>query len=375
MTIIIKDMKQMYTIDTSKLVGEPYEIGTGFGQALAADPGRLGRFQALVRRENDQVEALPTYTKSVVKDILALLERESPSILEWLKGMAVELSLPVQQLFLFNIGSYFRDLMIGLGSRSQGKPDQDEDGCSTFAISDSEQGPILAKNRDCDSAYGPWQVMVQVCPNRGLGYTAMTTYGVAGVNSSGMNEEGLAVADTHVMSLDIGPGLPRFAIVDKILTQCTTVNEALALVMNQPLMGRGNLILTDISGALGVAELGHRNCAVRRSGEDYMVNTNHFTDLVMQDAFLDTNPLYLQGTSLARYSRLSDLLSSGCRNLEEAQHIMAYHGTALDSLCRHKEFNPPYQTISTVFYLPQRKEALFSGGYPCIADYQKVVWK
>ena len=368
-------MRETYDIDTVDVSGDPYEIGAGFSQALAAARGRLGDFEAFVRCENDQVEALPTYTKSVVKDILALLERESPSILEWLRGMAVGLGLPVHHLFLFNIGSYFRDLMIGLDSRSQGTCDQDGDGCSTFVLSDSDQGPILAKNRDCDAAYGPWQAMVQIRPNKGLGYMAMTTYGVAGVNSSGMNEEGLAIADTHVTSRDIGCGLPRFAVIDRILNQCTTVNEALGLIMKQQLMGRGNLILADARGVLGMAELGHRACAVRRSTAGYMVNTNHFTDSVMQDAFLDTNPLHLQGTSLARYSRLSNLLSSECRNLEEAQRIMGYHGTALDSLCRHKEFNPPYQTISTVFYLPQRKEALFSGGYPCIADYQKMVWK
>ena len=368
-------MNDTYAIDTVVLAGSPYEIGADFGRALAANGGCLSEFRAFVRWENNRVQALPTYIQSVVKNVQAVLECESPSILEWLEGMAVGLGLPAQQLFLFNIGSYFRDLMAGLNPCWQGQPDQDEEGCSTFVLSDSQQGPILAKNRDCDSAYGLWQAMVQIRANKGLGYMAMTTYGVAGVNSSGMNEEGLAIADTHVTSRDIGCGLPRFAIIDKILNQCTTVNEALELIMKQQLMGRGNLILADARGVLGVAELGHRACAVRRSTAGYMVNTNHFTDSVMQDAFLDTNPLHLQGTSLARYSRLSNLLSSGCRNLEEAQRIMGYHGTALDSLCRHKEFNPPYQTISTVFYLPQRKEALFSGGYPCIADYQKVVWK
>jgi len=78
---------------------------------------------------------------------------------------------------------------------------------------------------------------------------------------------------------------------------------------------------------------------------------------------------------LTQYLRLTDLLSDGCNDLEGAKQIMAYHGTTLDSLCRHKEFKPPYKTISSVFYLPQRKEALFSGGYPCVAEYQKVVWE
>ncbi len=371
----MKDMKNLYAIDTVDLAGEPYEIGTAFGQALAVDRSRLSEFQVFVRHENAEIKALPTYTQRALNEVLTLLEGESPAIVEWLKGMAVQLSLPVPELLLFNIGSYFRDLMIGLDSRSQGTRDQDGDGCSTFAISDSEQGPIIAKNRDCDCAYGPWQVMIRVRPGKGLGYMAMTTYGVAGVNSSGMNVEGLAVADTHVTSLDIGCGLPRFAVIDRILNQCATVNEALGLIMHQPLMGRGNLILADAAGALGVAELGHRTCVVRRSVGEYIVNTNHFTDPLLQKAFLDPQPSPLRGTSLARYSRLSALIVAGCRNLEEAQRIMTYHGTALDALCRHKELKPPSRTISVVFYLPRQKKAVFFGGYPCVADYQELTWK
>ena len=54
---------------------------------------------------------------------------------------------------------------------------------------------------------------------------------------------------------------------------------------------------------------------------------------------------------------------------------MAYHGGALDSLCRHEELEPPYRTISTVFYLPQQRKMIFFGGYPCIAQYQELVWQ
>lgn len=367
-------MKDPYDIDTVDLVGHPYEIGGNFGRALAADRRRLSKFQAFVRSENNQIKALPTYAQSEVNNVLSLLERESPAILEWLEGMVVELGLSSRELLLFSVGSYFRDLMLGLDSHSHERTNQRGERCSTFAVSESEQGPLLAKNRDCSSAYGPWQVMIRVRPGRGLGYMAVTTYGVAGVNSSGMNEQGLVVADTHVTSLDIGCGLPRFALMDKILNQCAAVSEALGLIGRQPLMGRGNLILIDASGALGVAELGHRACAVRRSTAGHMVNTNHFSDPLLQNAFLDPHPAPLKGTSQARYSRLATLVAAGCRNLEEAQRIMTYHGTPLDSLCRHEEWDPPYRTISTVFYLPLQRRAVVSYSYPCIANYQEVIW-
>jgi predicted choloylglycine hydrolase len=359
-------MEKTYPIQTIDLAGSPYELGTGLSRILAEDLSRLSEFQRFVAQENTQVKALPIYTEQALNKVFALLKQRSPEITEWVEGMASKLGIPAKELFLFSIGGYFSDMAHVF--------DQRRDGCSTFSVSHSDRGPILAKNRDCKSAYGPWQVAIRVRPQKGFGYLAMTTYGVPGVNSSGMNEHGLAVADTHVTSSDIGPGLPRFAITEKILTQCTRVDEALGMIMKEPLMGRGSLILADAQGALGVAELGHYRRAVRSCSSGHLINTNHFTDPLLRNTVLETNPASLKGNSEARYSRLSDLLSTGGYTLAEAKQIMAYHGGALDSLCRHEELEPPHRTISTVFYLPQQRKMIFSGGYPCMAQYQELVW-
>lgn len=359
-------MEETYPIRTIDLAGSPYELGAGLSRTLAKDPSRLSKFQRFVALENTQLRSLPVYTGQAASKVFALLEQRSPGIVQWVEGMASKLGISTRELFLFGIGGYFSDMAHASDLRG--------DGCSTFSLSHSDQGPILAKNRDCKSAYGSWQVGIRVRPQKGFGYLAMTTYGVPGVNSSGMNEHGLAVADTHVTSSDIGPGLPRFALTEKILTQCTRVDEALGMIMEEPLMGRGNLLLADAQGMAGVAELGYRRRAVRSCTSGYLVNTNHFTDPLLQDAFLETNPVSLKGTSEARYSRLSKLLSTGEHSLAEAKRIMAYHGGALDSLCRHEELAPPYRTISTVFYLPQQSKMIFFGGCPCMAQYQELAW-
>jgi len=360
-------MEETYPIQMLDLAGNPYELGTGLSRTLAKNPSRLSKFQRFVAQENIQVRTLPIYTEQAFNKVFALLKQRSPGITEWVEGMASKLGMPAKELFLFSIGGYFSDMARVLNLQ--------RDGCSTFSVSHSDQGPIIAKNRDSKSAYGPWQVAIRVRPQKGFGYLAMTTHGVPGVNSSGMNEHGLAVADTHVTSSDIGPGLPRFALTEKILTQCTRVDEALGMIMKEPLMGRGNLILADAQGALGVAELGYSRRAVRSCTSGYLVNTNHFTDPLLQDTFLETNPVSLKGTSEARYSRLSELLSTNTYTLEGAKQIMAYHGGALDSLCRHEELEPPYRTISTVFYLPQQRKMIFSDGYPCMAQYRELVWQ
>ncbi|HDL86264.1 MAG TPA: hypothetical protein ENH11_08085, partial [Candidatus Acetothermia bacterium] len=242
-------MEETYPIQTTDLAGSSYELGTSLSRSLAKDPSRLSEFQRFVTQENTQGKSLPVYTEQALNKVFTLLKQRSPGITEWVEGMASKLGIPAKELFLFSTGGYFSDMAHAL--------DQRRDGCSTFSVSLSDQGPILAKNRDSKSAYGPWPVAIRVRPQKGFGYLAMTTYGVPGVNSSGMNEHGLAVADTHVTSSDIGPGLPRFALTEKILTQCTWVDEALGMIMKEPLMGRGNLILADAQGALGVAELGH----------------------------------------------------------------------------------------------------------------------
>jgi predicted choloylglycine hydrolase len=360
-------MAETYPIQMIDLAGSPYKLGTDMSRSLTKDSSRLGKFQRFVAQENTQVKSLPIYAEQALNKVFTLLKQRSPGITEWVEGMTSKLGIPAKELFLFSIGGYFSDMAHVF--------DQRRDGCSTFSVSHSDQGPILAKNRDSKSAYGPWQVVIRVRPQKGFGYLAMTTYGIPGVNSSGMNEHGLAVADTHVTSSDIGPGLPRFALIEKILSQCTRVDEALGMIMKEPLMGRGNLVLADAQGALGVAELGNCRRAVRSCTSGYLINTNHFTDSLLQSAFLETNPVSLKGTSEARYSRLSELLSTGNHTLAEAKQIMAYHGGALDSLCRHEELELPHRTISTVFYLPQQRKMIFFGGYPCMAQYQELVWQ
>ena len=206
-------MEETYPIQTIDLTGSPYELGTGLFRTLAKDPSRLSKFQRFVAQENTQVKSLPIYTKQAVNNVFALLKQRSPGITEWVEGMASKLGISAKELFLFSIGGYFSDMAQAFDLR--------KDGCSTFSVSRSDQGPILAKNRDCKSSYGPWPVAIRVRPQEGFGYVAMTTYGVPGINSSGMNEHGLAVADTHVTSSDIGLGLPRFALTEKILTKCT----------------------------------------------------------------------------------------------------------------------------------------------------------
>ncbi len=360
---MINDTKaSVFKIDVLDISGQPVDIGQAMGRALCATEGRLQQFRSFVKHEAQEFRRLESYSDHTLSELRAFLETEAEKMTQWLDAMAEQLSIDHEELLLLGIGAFFRDLMHCRSS----------EGCSTFAVSKTSDGAIVGKNRDSDSKYGPWQVMIRVHPERGYMYTGMTTYGVPGINSSGMNALGLAVADTHVVSEDIGVGLPRYALEHEILTSCSSVEEALELVLERPLMGRGNLILADKRGNLGVAELGNQLCAVRKCTGGVLVNTNHFTDPVLQTAFVDVNTRRFKGTSERRYRKLQELLSLGVSGLAGGKSVLSYHGDDLDSLCRHEEVDPPSRTISTVFYMPNRGRVVFAGGYPCMAHYQEI---
>ncbi len=353
------------------LRGRPRQLGIAMAKALRKDKEKTRKFLELLTSENTFIKKLPGYNVSILDNLWRNIVRESPDISMWIAGLGKGLSIPTMEIFLFHVGSYFRDL----DAKEKSSSKQFKDECSTFAVSSSKEGPILAKNRDCAAIYGDLQAIIRVRPQSGLGYIAMTTHGIAGVHSSGMNEQGLAIADTHVVSSDIGEGIPRFALMHKLLNECNTVKDALGTIINKRVMGRGNLIMVDTSGALGVAELGHNVCMVRRVNSGALVNTNHFTDVYLKKAFIDTEPPLLKGTSHARFAYLRAQLVNGCYDLESAKLLMSYHGNALDSLCRHEDLDPPYRTISTVFYLPKMKKIVFTDGYPCVAQYKELIWE
>jgi len=358
-------------IDILDLEGSPSDWGRAMGVTLAGRPQRAEMFFDHAREEVQQVATLPQFDHELLRSFRALVEREASWVGEWVQGMAQVLPISEEELWLHNLGSYFRDLARLRGARGEGGPS--EGGCSTFAVSSSEDGPLLAKNRDCPASSGPWQVLLKVRPESGLGYLAMSSYGMAGVSSSGMNEAGLAVVDTHVYSQDVGCGLPRFVLMAEVLMRCRTVGEALGFLSRVPLMGRGNLLLVDREGTLGLAELGHRRRALRLCAAGFLVNTNHFTDPTLVEVFVDVNPPPLRGTSEARHARLMALLSErGCQGLEDAKRILGYHGSPLESLCRHEELDLPYRTISAIVYLPQAHAAVYTGDYPCRGDYREV---
>jgi hypothetical protein len=291
-----------------------------------------------------------------------------------LRGIAEGLNLEWDPFFRYTIAHYLAD-------RIQ-QPAYGE-GCTVWAASGSitRQGmPILAKNRDYRPEHQSLPCLARVQPARGYRYMYATSAGSPAVFSSGMNETGLAVADTRVTSCSVGPGLARYSAMMDILEHHSHVSSALDFLNRVPHLGEGTLTLIDRAGDMAVFEAGHAAQGILPPENDFAVSTNHFRSPQLHDCWVDSYPPELRGNSQNRYARVVTALEAarGQVNVAWAQTLMADHGvpqpTAAErsrhAICRHSECDTRSITISTTLFLPRDRMLLFAYGQPCQAPFQ-----
>jgi len=326
------------------LEGTPYEMGLQHG-ALAGSLRRL-----LVSRIYRRLQKLAPHPQTEVwyGEVLALLEREAEGFLQYAQGQADGLGIERDLLLRFSLASYLED-------RAKA-PAAVAEGCTAWAARPdwTQTGqPLLAKNRDQSLEQLGLQCVIRARPASGYSYMGVTTLGWPGLASSGLNAAGLAVADTHVPSTDLGPGLPRWWMMVCILERCQTVGEALDYLTAAPRLGNGNLVLADAQGAIAVFEEGHAHFGIRTPeyGQGYLVATNHFvTDSLRGRCRVEH--LGKKGDTLARKARMEAALAEakGVVSPSWARAIMS-SADGTGALCwQDPERN--IGTISTVIVSP-----------------------
>jgi hypothetical protein len=203
-------------------------------------------------------------------------------------------------------------------------------------------------------------------------YVYSSSAGSPGIFCAGINEAGLAVADSHVSSTDLGPGLPDYSLMMHILEEHDSVTSALDYLRSVPRMGRNNLILADAQGRLAVFEIGHRRDGLFETQDGVLVSTNHFVSRELQDCFVDINPPSKRGNSFHRYEIVTRGLNAALGQIDVpfAQRLMATHGDLLTAICRHPREGIDSATISTSIFLPAQRTMRFSHGLACEGCYE-----
>ncbi len=345
-------MTRLTTIDAS---GDGHRIG----QAIAAATGHL----------RDQVEqwtatAMAAYrpgdpeVRAALLGVRSMLEKRSPSTLGQIEGMAAGYDVSADGLLAAVLTTYFASAGIGVPERGRD--------CSTFAVrGSSRRQTVLAKNRDSGRRFLTMQTVVRVRPASGYDWLALSTAGAPGVHSAGINSRGLAVADTHVPSRDVGIGLPRFSLMMHALEQCATTAEAIAYLRSVPRMGLGNLILTDAGGAVAVVECGHVRLAVIEDSDGCVIATNHFVSESLADACRQPPDSAEGRDSRWRHRRLTRALAGPDTVVDDPAGLLSAHEQP-GATCVHGD-EAGDSTIATVIARPGERSLSVCAGNPCRA--------
>lgn len=349
-----------------QLTGGYYEMGRQHAQQVRDLRPRIVR---IMRQRLKGLEPYEAELKSYVAELASAWEEVAFPTLEMLRGIAEGLELKWELFFRYTIVSYLED-------RLQ-RPAYGE-GCTVWAASEPitrHAIPILAKNRDTRPEHRFLPCLVRARPVGGYRYFYLTSAGSPAVFSSGMNEAGLAVADTRVTPRGVGPGVARYSVMMEILEHHSHIESALDYLRQAPHMGDGTLTLIDRMGDMAVFEAGHTICNIRWPEYGFVVSTNHFCSPQLRDYWIDRSRPELSGNSQNRYTRVVAALQAaqGRVDADWAQALMADHGDRRatiaqrrqHAICRHRNVDPLSTTVSTALYLPQERKLLFADGPPC----------
>ncbi|RME82683.1 MAG: hypothetical protein D6775_10250 [Caldilineae bacterium] len=352
------------------LHGTPYEMGYQHGVGVRALRGQV---LAAVAAREQELERLPYDVSPVLAEAVEALASAGQATWDMLHGIAAGLGVPAARMQRYALSSYLLDYRYRLGLPGQDGTGGSE-GCTCVAVSApllADGRALLAKNRDYRLEHQDLQVLGDSRPARGYRYIHLGSAGSAGVFSSGMNERGLAVADTHVVSRDIGPGLPRFALMQEILAHFDSVPAACAYLREVRHMGGGTLLLVDRAGRIGLCESAYRHPVIEMQPEGWVVRTNHFLSERLRDVWVETDPPGERGNSQARYDWVVRRLSTASSvDVGWVKALLASHRAGSAALCRHPRRGRSSATISGIIFLPAQGSLWLAAGRPCEAGWE-----
>jgi isopenicillin-N N-acyltransferase-like protein len=290
----------------------------------------------------------------------AATERHFPEVLEEIEGIGAGFAVAPERLFAFLHAAVIAELL------------EDEaiaaEGCTAFAVRVGT-GALLAKNRDYRDEHRALQQAMLHRPGKGRSFLVVGSLGAPGCFSSGINEDGLALADTAAPTRDLGPGLNRYFLLTLLLERCATVDEALALVRATPHTGSGCLVLADAAGEVAAVELGHRAVGIERGKAGRIGRTNHHRLSETAHANLLTpHRAAAHGNSIARQAVLGLALARlGDHRVtpDDLAALLARHADDDGpAFCRHGGADLA-ATIAGAIWDTGARRLVFCAGPPC----------
>ena len=341
------------------LCGTPRERGRQQAERCPDSVEEVRR--AVDLRMSESADALSaTGVRAYLADLRRFHERHDPEIMEEIDGIGIGFGIPADRLFDYLMLSLVADL-----EPARNRPEE----CTAFAACAEDGSALVAKNRDYRREHAAIQ---RVFRHRDPGWggrevICVGSLGSPGNFSSGMNSDGLALADTATRTAAHGVGRHRYFLLTRLLSHCTTVADALSEIAATSHAGGGTLVLGDATGCLAAVELGSDELAMEVRREGWVGRTNH--PVAGRTARRSRGGGAADArirNSQRRLSTLHGLLANARRRMtaEGAAGVLSYRGdTGGEPLCRHGGVDLS-ETLSGSVYDTRRRRLRFADGYP-----------
>ena len=229
-----------------RLKGNHYEMGKHYGELLYKAGENLS-----------SVIKLSVKQKSFGKKCLPIYEKYMNEIMMEVRGLADGLHQKYEDIayWLFNIYC-----------------NEEEHGCTVFAVRNKDR-VYMVRNMDMFPEYKKTSESVLYRVNNRNTFLAHSTAMIS--LEDGINEYGLSIALTFLLSKKIKPGINGGFIVRKVLEECKTTEEAIKLIKKLPISSSHNLVIADRNKKMAVVECTSEATNVRYD-DNYVIDTNHF---------------------------------------------------------------------------------------------------
>jgi len=282
-----------------------------------------------------------------------------PGLVEELEGVAEGAGLPVAQVVALNA----RTEIIALGGKASSE-------CSTLTS--------LVDGRRTGVQTWDWHIELDEfwhthdVSGPGLRYAGLTEQGI--LSKIGVNEAGLALHFNILGHREDGPtGVPMHVLSSVVLSECRSVDEAIALIREAPVASSSAFTMLDASRSVSV-EMSPAGVFVIEEVDGSVQRTNHFqhgTPLAEQKSEV------YEPDSSARLELVRERLEGGLPADAAAMVEVLVSGEGQPPLTCHADMSKGYgerwATLATIVTEPEARTIRILDGMP--TDAATGAWR
>ena len=341
--------------------GKPFERGWHFGKSQQERVQHTVNAYMRIFEEFAGLDRVAVYQQ--VERIIPAIGRFSASLLDEMCGIAEGAECDVREIVAINART---ELMYGVTNRPE---------CTSIAVSgaaSADEHTRVAQNWDWHPSLVGTLVLWLIRRSNGPDLLTLTEAGIVG--KIGINAAGLAMCINLLRSDSdsSGPAAPMHVILRRVLEECHTVDEAIALLGKTPRCTSCNHMLADRNGSIADVEATPAGQWIHRPQNGLLTHANHCTSQVLasRDRYVRENP-----ETCERDSRMQTLATAHPVSESDLQAMLADHATAPYSICLHNagdwSFTEQGESIASIIIDVTAGTLDVADGPPCEHRYQR----